>query len=313
MTIAACSPFSPTYAGKPWDDNGWRPREAINRALVTAATVPCMRLSDSEVAIAAAEAGAAVVRARFGTALTRLEKSAMDFATDADVEAENAILSVLRAGRPTDAYHGEELGSSGDESSDRAWLIDPLCGTLNFVAQTPLVAVNVAVREHGAVAVAASADPLADEVFWTDGKAAYSRRAGRDRALRPSAATRLVEVNVDPPYPNGERLRTVSVLADPAFARAFRPRVVSTTLALAWVAAGRRAAYLSDGHLRDNVHFASGVALCQAAGCVVSGLFGQPLHSGMQGLIAAADAETHATLTTIIMGLTEAGLPTMGS
>jgi myo-inositol-1(or 4)-monophosphatase len=272
-----------------------------------------MRLSDSEVAIAAAEAGAAVVRARFGTPLTRLEKSAMDFATDADIEAENAILDVLRAVRPTDAYHGEESGSSGDESSDRIWLIGPLCGTLNFAAQTPLMAVNVALREHGEVAVAASADPLAGEAFWTDGKAAYSRCDGYDHALRPSAVTRLVEVNVDPPYPNGESLRTVSVLADPVFARAFRPRVVSTTLALAWVAAGRRAGYVTDGHLRDNVHFASGVALCQASGCVVSGLLGQPLHSGMQGLIAAADAETHAALTTIVTGLTEAESPTTGS
>ena len=280
----------------------------MNQAFVTAATVPCMRLSDWEVAIAAAEAGAAVVRARFGTALTRLEKSTMDFATDADVEAENAILNVLRAVRPTDAYLGEELGSSGDDSPDRIWLIDPLCGTLNFAAQTPLMAVNVALREHGGVAVAASADPLADEVFWTDGTAAYSRCDGHDQSLRPSAVTRLVEVNVDPPYPNGEKVRMANVLADPRFARAFRPRVVSTTLALAWVAAGRRAAYVTDGHLRDNVHFASGVALCQASGCVVSGLLGQPLHSGMQGLIAAADVETHATLTTIIIrGLTEAG------
>jgi len=44
------------------------------------------------------------------------------------------------------------------------------------------------------------------------------------------------------------------------------------------------------------VHFASGIALCEAAGCVLTGLFGQPLHTGSGGLIAAADAETHAAV-----------------
>ncbi len=224
----------------------------------------------------------------------------MDFATDADVEAETAILDVLRSARPTDAYEGEEHGSSGGNSSDRTWLIDPLCGTLNFAAQTPMVAVNVALRAHGNVSVAACADPLADEVFWTDGDAAYLRRDGNNEVLVPSAGTRLVDANLDAPYPNGDRFQAVRMLADPAFGATFRPRVLSTTLALAWVAAGRRAAYITDGHLRDSVHFSSGIALCQAAGCVVTGLLGQPLHTGVGGLVAAADAETHAALIEII-------------
>ena len=79
-----------------------------------------------------------------------------------------------------------------------------------------------------------------------------------------------------------------------------RPRVLSTTLALTWVAAGRRAGYLTDGYLRDSVHFSSGIALCQAAGCVITGLQGQPLHTGVGGLVVAADGQTHAALIEII-------------
>ncbi|WP_238412960.1 hypothetical protein [Saccharothrix deserti] len=48
------------------------------------------------------------------------------------------------------------------------------------------------------------------------------------------------------------------------------------------------------------MHFSSGIALCQAAGCVVTGLAGQPLHTGIQGLVAASDAEAHAELVRII-------------
>jgi myo-inositol-1(or 4)-monophosphatase len=107
-------------------------------------------------------------------------------------------------------------------------------------------------------------------------------------------------VNLDPPFPNGRAFRAVELLADEAFAAHFRPRVVSTTLAVAWVAAGRRAAYVTDGHLKDSVHFASGIALCQAAGCVVTGLRGQPVHTGVGGLLVAADQPTHATLLALI-------------
>jgi myo-inositol-1(or 4)-monophosphatase len=57
---------------------------------------------------------------------------------------------------------------------------------------------------------------------------------------------------------------------------------------------------VSDGKLRDSVHVAAGIAVCQAAGCVVSGLHGQPLHTGAEGLIAAADAPTHAALIALV-------------
>jgi myo-inositol-1(or 4)-monophosphatase len=232
--------------------------------------------------------------------LARFEKSVMNFATDADIAAEQAILDVLRAACPADAYRGEELGDSGNPSSDRVWLIDPLCGTLNFAAHTPLMAVNVAVRDGDQVRVAASADPIAGEIFWTDGQAAYLRRDGVDSTLLPSAASGLVEVDIDAPDPSPTGFQTVQALTEPAFMAAFRPRVVSTTLALAWVAAGRRAAYLAGGRLRDSVHYASGIAVCQAAGCVVTGLHGQPLHTGSGGLLAAADERTHAALTAVI-------------
>lgn len=265
--------------------------------------------SDAEVAIAAAEAGAAVVRSRFGTALRKFDKSATDFATDVDIASEQAILAVLNTHRPADARLGEETGGSGDSSSGRTWLIDPLCGTLNFAAQTPMVAVNVALHDHGGVAAAAVADPLAAEVYWTDGRAAYVRSGGTDRPVRPAAASRLVDVNLDPPFPNGDTFQSVRMLADPEFRASFLPRVVSTSLALAWVAAGRRAAYVTDGHLRDSVHFASGIALCQAAGCVVTGLRAQPLHTGPGGLVAAADNQTHAALIGIIERQFRAGSP----
>jgi myo-inositol-1(or 4)-monophosphatase len=257
-------------------------------------------MSDVEAAVAAADAGAAVLRAKFGKSLMRFDKSLTDFATDADFDAEKAIMDVLRAERPTDAYIGEEQGALGNEASNRTWLIDPLCGTPNFAAETPLVAVNVALRHLNHIKVAAIAAPFTNEVFWTEGFDVHASQEGVDKTVGPSAVSCLVDVNLDAPYFAGDQFQAVRMLADPAFMEVFRPRVLSSTLPLAWVAVGRRAAYVTAGQLRDSVHFSSGIALCQAAGCVVTGLRGQPLHTGVGGLVAAADAQTHAALIEII-------------
>ncbi|MFD1320064.1 inositol monophosphatase family protein [Micromonospora sonneratiae] len=259
-----------------------------------------MSISDRDLVIEAAEAGAAVVRSHYGTALTRFDKSGGDFATTADIESEQAILDVLRAARPDDVVMGEESGRTGTGGNGREWLVDPLCGTLNYAVRNMLVAVNVALRTGTQVVAAASADPFADEVFWTDGAGAYVRHGGVDTRLTPSAESSLVDVNLDPPFPNERVFRATRLLADQGFIERFRPRVVSTTLAVAWVAAGRRAAYLTDGHLQDSVHFAAGIALCQAAGCVVTGIDGQPLHTGAGGLVVAADEQTHTALLTLV-------------
>ncbi|MFI6861999.1 inositol monophosphatase family protein [Streptomyces sp. NPDC050421] len=255
---------------------------------------------DAQLAIQAAQAGAAVVRDMYGTSLPRTEKSGGDFATAADLAAEEAILDVLRTARPDDAVTAEESGHTGPGGARRRWLVDPLCGTLNYAVRNMLVAVNVALRVGPAVTAAASADPFSGEVFWTDGARARVRKDGVDEALSPSSGSYLVDLNLDPQFPNAPAFRAVELLAAPEFAERFRPRVVSTTLAVAWVAAGRRAAYITDGDLRDSVHFAAGIALCEAAGCVVTDLRGLPPHSGAGGLIAAADRETHETLLDMV-------------
>ncbi|WP_229897740.1 inositol monophosphatase family protein [Streptomyces finlayi] len=255
--------------------------------------------NDAQLALSAAQSGSAVVRKLYGAPLDRVEKSAGDFATEADLAAERTMLDLLRAARPEDAVTGEESGATGTADTRRRWLVDPLCGTLNYAVQNMLVGVNVALRETGSgITAAATADPFNDEVFWTDGTRARLRRGDTDTDLRPSPDSCLVDLNLDPPFPAFPPAR---LLTAPGFAERFRPRVVSTTLALAWVAAGRRAAYVTDGgDLRESVHFAAGIALCEAAGCTVTGLDGLPLASSAGGLVAAADAATHTALMELI-------------
>jgi myo-inositol-1(or 4)-monophosphatase len=263
-----------------------------------------MELTDAQVVLLAAEAGADVVRRMYRTEVAHHLKVGTDFATDADLEAETAIRAVLSEHRPGDAQLGEEHGASGPDSP-RRWLIDPLCGTRNFGAGLPLMSTNVALSESGEITAAASSECVGDETYWTDGTSAWVRRAGADSELRPDRSTLMVAFNLE--VDGAGRRRASDVMADPRFYETYQPRITSSTLALAWVAAGRHAAYVTEGDLRDNVHFAPGVGLCRAAGCVVTDLDGGPVDTGAGaspggrgGLVAASDAVTHAELLALM-------------
>lgn len=256
-----------------------------------------MAPSDVEVAKEAALAGAAIVRRDFAGVHKRRMKSATDITTGTDVDAEREIMAVLSRWRPDDAVRGEETGDAGSMSSRRRWLVDPLCGTANFAVDTPLVAVNVALAEDDIVVASAVADPISGELFWADRASSFARRGGRPVTAAPTAVSRLIEVNCDGP----PRQTSVGgqLLADRRLRENFSPRVISSTLALAWTAVGRRAAYVSDGSFHGNVHFSAGIALCDHAGCIITDLAGDPLHAG-PGLVVSADEATHKEVLTII-------------
>ncbi len=248
-------------------------------------------VTDAEVAVRAGWAGAALAGSRYRTGSRRVAHVGVDFTTEADVEAERAIRAVLSELRPGDAILGEELGASGD--SARRWLVDPICGTMNFAAGLPVFAVNVALEVDGMTRVAAVVDPISRHAFWTDGTTAWRRADGIDTLLTPTASSRLVTVNLESSYSNGLGAR---LLMDDTVRARFSPRCLSSTLALTWVASGQQAGYVTGGDLRGSVHWAAGIALCQAGGAVITNLAGGELHTGHHGMLAAADAETHAFL-----------------
>jgi myo-inositol-1(or 4)-monophosphatase len=60
------------------------------------------------------------------------------------------------------------------------------------------------------VLAAAVAEPFGHEVFWTDGRSAFVRSQGRDTPLVPSAYSGLVDLNLDPPFPNAPAFRAAA-------------------------------------------------------------------------------------------------------
>lgn len=117
-----------------------------------------------ETALAAAHAGGALLRSKFGTRLHIEEKSAKDLVTEADREAEAAIVAIIQARFPEHNILAEE-GDYPPTPSPFRWIIDPLDGTTNFTHAFPWVAVSIAVEEAGEIILGIVYNPIYEELF----------------------------------------------------------------------------------------------------------------------------------------------------
>ena len=82
--------------------------------------------------------------------------------TEADKAAEAAIRSILEAERPDDGIHGEEYGLS-NESAGRRWVLDPIDGTISFMAGRPIFGTLIALLQDGWPVLGIIDQPIARE------------------------------------------------------------------------------------------------------------------------------------------------------
>ena len=109
--------------------------------------------------------GCEVVRARTERAATT--KGAGDYVTEVDIASERAIAALLREATPAVPVLGEEEGGATLEAG-RAWVVDPLDGTTNFVHGFPVVGVSVALVEEGRPVAGAVGAPFLG-ARWAEG------------------------------------------------------------------------------------------------------------------------------------------------
>ena len=69
--------------------------------------------------------------------------------TQADREAEQAIVRILREAFPDVGVLGEEFGAQGPR--ERRFIIDPIDGTKNFVRRIPIWATLIALEDDGEI------------------------------------------------------------------------------------------------------------------------------------------------------------------
>ncbi|BCW94105.1 MAG: inositol monophosphatase [Thermoanaerobaculum sp.] len=229
---------------------------------------------DSYLAVAAtaAQIGGEVLRRHFRGALRVDEKSRNDFVSTADRESEEAIRRYLAKATPECAFLGEESGRAGSQA--RAWVVDPLDGTTNFVRGFPHFAVSVALMEGSEVLVGAIYDPMRDELF-TACRGAGAFCNGKKIAVSGRASLEGSFLTTGFPFRMGAALATYLAVFAEVFPRAAairRPGAAS--LDLAHTACGIFDAFFE--FFLSPWDLAAGVLLVQEAGGKVTNLDGKP-------------------------------------
>src|ERR1041384_8168721 len=104
------------------------------------------------VATRAARAGGQVALARLDTGDYVRWKSHRDVVSGAAIDVQNAILEVLHQETPDFGVLTEE--GPEDEplplDAEHLWIVDPICGSLNYVQGIPYFAVSIAWRARPA-------------------------------------------------------------------------------------------------------------------------------------------------------------------
>ncbi|PPK69774.1 histidinol-phosphatase [Actinokineospora auranticolor] len=137
-----------------------------------------MSSDDLNSALRLADAADAITRARFQAVDLVVErKPDRTPVTDADTAVEDAVRAVLAESYPADAVAGEERG--GAVGAGRAWVLDPIDGTKNFLRGVPAWATLIALVEDGTPVVGVvSAPALGRRWYAARGEGAWTVRDG---------------------------------------------------------------------------------------------------------------------------------------
>jgi myo-inositol-1(or 4)-monophosphatase len=226
-------------------------------------------------------------------------KAPGDFVSRADLRAEQLVREELTEARPNYGWVGEESAEVKGADPTRRWIVDPLDGTTNFLHGLPHWAISIGLEHKGEIVAGVVYDPVKDEMFVAEkGAGAYLN----DRRLRVSGRRDLIETIVATGVPfggRGELGRSVREIAAVSVQTAGIRRLGSSSLDLAYVAAGRCDAYWERGVKAWDV--AAGILLVREAGGFVGTVEGGDATDLLTaGSILAANANVFEPLRTLV-------------
>ena len=198
-------------------------------------------------------------------------KQRNDFVSEADVQAEQEIIQILRKTYPNHGILAEESGEQHGHD-DYQWVIDPLDGTTNFLHGIPHFAISIGFRHKNRLEAGLVYDPIRQEMFTA------SRGAGaqiNDRRMRVSNIPQMENALLGTGFPFRHPQH------QPAYLNFFGSlfgkcvevrRAGAASLDLAYVASGRLDGYWEFGLKEWDI--AAGALLVQEAGGLVSDFIG---------------------------------------
>jgi myo-inositol-1(or 4)-monophosphatase len=241
-------------------------------------------LKPLSVAIEAALAGGAILKSYLGGDLRISYKGELNLVTQADMESERKVISILGRRLPDVSILAEESGAQ-DRDASRRFVIDPLDGTTNFAHAYAMFAVSIGYEEDGRVVGGVVYDPVREELFTAEhGQGAFlnGRRIAVSSADRLTAALLVTGFPYDLKDDLEGNLRLFKKFMGTS--RAIR-RDGSAALDLCYVAAGR-----FDGFWEEKLgpwDTAAGALLVREAGGIVTDFAGGAFHYTKKQVVAS--------------------------
>lgn len=228
-------------------------------------TDPANARAALDLAVRAAVRAGHLLLARFEAPAQGLtaKSTSTDLVSDADREAEDTVLHMIREEFPDDAILSEESGHAEGGTSGITWLVDPLDGTTNYLWGYPQWAVSIACKDSEGGLMGVVHDPIRGETFTAvrGGSALLGQRelhldGGRD--LDQALVATGFGYNAE-----RRRLQATRLAGVIPHVRDIR-RGGSAALDMAWVACGRLDAYYEFGVNEWDV--AAGAVIVTCAG-----------------------------------------------
>jgi histidinol phosphatase-like enzyme (inositol monophosphatase family) len=237
--------------------------------------------TDIALAIRLANAAGAAIRPFFRSAFDHEAKADASPVTEADRIAEAAMRQILESERPADGIVGEEYGRSR-EGASRQWVLDPIDGTISFMAGRPIFGTLIALMEGGFPVLGIIDQPVTGErwVGATGVATTLNGRAVRTRSCR--ALSDAVLASTGPQY------------FDEHSAEHFMALAAKTSRRTVWGGDCYNYGLLAAGHLDLVVEaglklhdLAALVPIVEGAGGTMCDWDGEPLHEGSAGHVLA--------------------------
>ena len=192
------------------------------------------------------------------------------YLAEADLLMNKFIKTKIRSKYPDEQIFSEEDdGNQRPEVSDSSliWIIDPICGTTNFVKKLPFFVISLCVVDSENILFSGIYDPSRNELFLADRESTTLNGVRVSVSGVQALDEAIIAVNCNQSSFKRDRLLLVDHIIDLAPPRTRRLRIMeSANLELAYVACGRLDGYLNR---EDKIwDMAAGSLMIQSAGGV---------------------------------------------
>lgn len=228
------------------------------------------------------------------------DENTSNYVTDADLDIENKIVEEIRKRFPKDKIVSEEnYAAVRVENKGRFWIIDPICGTSNFVKEIKLFATNIAFAENGKLTAACVIDHARNQYIWSVGKEKIFIGETKVNTVKKSSG---ISIEVDIGGATGgtreKKIRFSQFLSRIIQETNYAPLTYNSSLGFAYAAIGRLDAYISANNKIWDVAAANFLMMTTRG--IITTFEGTPWSLESTDVVATKDKKLHKKLLSFL-------------